>query len=96
MLLFIARAVILEFLTRGSHGNIFLFQIRDSLKTGGQIQLIYNPQGQGVPVDPQALGSHFVVCYDSQCHGGGIPTTFTRGQMQLLTGRGYNILACTE
>jgi hypothetical protein len=54
LLLVLASAVILRFVSRGTHDHILLSQIRDP-QTGGPGPSIYILQEQGGPVIPQTL-----------------------------------------
>jgi hypothetical protein len=82
LLLVLASALILRSDSRGTRNHILLSQIRDSPNLEGQAPRIYIPQEQGHPVIPQALGSLFVVSYDSEGYGGGIrPSLHTRGYL---------------
>jgi hypothetical protein len=65
LLLDLARAITLESKSDISHNHILLSHLR-LLQSRGPGYRIYIPQEQGGPVIPQALGSLFVVSYDSQ------------------------------
>jgi hypothetical protein len=71
LLLVLASAVILRSESHGNHDHVSLSRLP---QLGGPGPRLYIPQEQGDPVTPQALGSLFVVTYDTQGYGGGIRT----------------------
>jgi hypothetical protein len=84
LLLALARAVILESESRGTHDHIVLSQIRDSPNLEGQVLVFLSPRNRVARLYPQALGSLFVASYDSQSYCGGIRTRFHTGSLNLL------------
>jgi hypothetical protein len=56
----------------GAHDHILLSQIRDSPHLEGQVLVLISPRNRVAQLYPQALGSLFVVSYDSKGYGGGI------------------------
>jgi hypothetical protein len=52
--------------SRGTRGHILLSQIRDSSNLEGQVPVFISPRNRVAQLYPQALGSLFVVPYDSQ------------------------------
>jgi hypothetical protein len=67
-----ASTVILTSESYGTHDQILLSQIRDSRNLEGQVPVFISPRNSVAQLYPQALGSNFVVSYDSQGYGGGI------------------------
>jgi hypothetical protein len=62
----------------GTHDHILLCQIRGSPNLEGQVPVFISPRNRVAQLYPQALGSFFVVSYDSQGYGGGIqPRLYT-------------------
>jgi hypothetical protein len=57
--------------SRGTHDHILLSQIRDSSNLEGQILVFISPMNRVAQLYPQAPGSLFVACCDSQGFGGG-------------------------
>jgi hypothetical protein len=74
MLMVLARAVILRSEALGANDKIVLSQIRDSPNLEGQVPLFISPRNSVDRLYPQALGSLFIVSYDSQGYGGDIRT----------------------
>jgi hypothetical protein len=82
LLLVLASAVILRSETHGIHDRILLSQIPQFPNLEDQVPVFICPRNRVAQLKPQALGSLFVSCYDSQgCSGGirsrlhtGIPT----------------------
>jgi hypothetical protein len=64
--LIFANAAILRSESRGIHDHILLSQLRDSTKLEGQVPVFTSPRNRVAWLYPQALGSLFVVSYDSQ------------------------------
>jgi hypothetical protein len=77
LLLVLARTVILGSESRGTHGHILLFQIRDSHNLEGQVPVFRTPRYRVA----QALDSLFVSSYNSQGYGGGIRTCLHMGKL---------------
>jgi hypothetical protein len=69
LLLVLASAVILESEPRETLGHILLSQIRDSSSLEDQVPLFISSSHRVAHLYPQALGSFFVVSYDSQGYG---------------------------
>jgi hypothetical protein len=74
LLLALTSAVILGFDSCGTHDHILLSQIRDSPNLEGQAPVFISPRNRVTRLYSQALGSLFIVSYDSQGYGGGIRT----------------------
>jgi hypothetical protein len=74
LLLFFTSAAILRSESRGTHDHIPLSQIRDSFNLEGQDPVFLSPRNRVAQLHPKALGSLFVVPYDSQGYGGAIRT----------------------
>jgi hypothetical protein len=72
LLLALASAVIFGSESRGTRDHILLFQIRHSPNLEGQVSIFIYPRNRVAQLYSQALGSLFVVSYDSQGYGGGI------------------------
>jgi hypothetical protein len=72
LLLVLASGVILRSESRGTHYNISLSQIRDSLNLEGQVPVFISSRKRVARLYPQEVGSIFVAFYDSQGYGGGI------------------------
>jgi hypothetical protein len=66
----LASAVILRSESRGTHDHILLSQIRDSPNLEGQVPVFISPRNRVAQLYSQALGSLFIVSYDSQGYGG--------------------------
>jgi hypothetical protein len=66
LLLTLASAVILGFVSRGTHKNILLIQTRDSTNLEDQVVVFISPRNRVAQLHPQALGSLFLASYDSQ------------------------------
>jgi hypothetical protein len=79
LLLVLASAVILGSESHGTRDHILLPQIRDSPNLEGQVHIFISPKNRVARLYPQALGSLFVVSYDSQGYGGGIRTRVHTG-----------------
>jgi hypothetical protein len=74
LLLAPSSAVILRSDSRGIRDHILLSQIRDSPNLEGEVPVFIFPRNRVAHLYSQALGSLFVVSYDSQGYGGGILT----------------------
>jgi hypothetical protein len=72
LLLAFANAVIFGSESRGVRDHILLYQIRDFPNLESQVPIFISPRNRMAELYPQALGSLFVVSYDSQDYGGGI------------------------
>jgi hypothetical protein len=72
LLLILASAVILRSESHGAYDRIILSQIRGCQNLKGQVPVFISPRNRVTRLYPQALGSIFVVSYDSQGYGGGI------------------------
>jgi hypothetical protein len=97
LLLGFASAVILSYVSRRTHDNILLSQIRDSPNLEGQIPVFISPRNRVIQLYPQALCSHFVASYDSQGCGGSIrPRLHTGLRSEVLTPVGYNSVWSVE
>jgi hypothetical protein len=72
LLLVPTSAVILRSETHGTHDHILLPQIQDSPSQECKVLIFISPRDWVAQLYPQALGSLFVVSYDSQCYSGGI------------------------
>jgi hypothetical protein len=72
LLLILASAVILKSLSRGTHDDILLAQIRDSPNLKDHVPVFISPRNRVAQLYPQALGSLLFASYDSHCCGGGI------------------------
>jgi hypothetical protein len=83
LLLVLASAVILGSESRGTHDHILKYQIRDFPNLKGHIPLFIFPRNRVAQLCPQALGSLFIVSYDSQGYGGGIWTRLRTGLLVL-------------
>jgi hypothetical protein len=79
VMLALASTVIFGSESSGTHDHIFLSQIRDSPILGGHVPLFTSPRNRVAQLYSQALGSLFVVSYDSRGYGGGIRTRLHRG-----------------
>jgi hypothetical protein len=66
LLLVLASAFILRSECRKTHDHILLSQIRDSPNLEGQVPVFITPRNRVTRLYTQALGSIFVVSYDSQ------------------------------
>jgi hypothetical protein len=73
-LLVLASAVILGSDSYWTCDHILLSQIRDSPNLEGQVPVYISSRNRVAQLYPQALGSLFVVSYDSQGYGGGTRT----------------------
>jgi hypothetical protein len=71
-LLALASAVILGFESRGSHDINLLSRINNSPNLESQVPVFISHRNRVARLYSQALGSLFVVSYDSQSYGGGI------------------------
>jgi hypothetical protein len=85
LLLALASAVILRSESCGTHDHISLSQIRDFPNLEGQVPVFISPRNRVAQLYPQALGSLFVISYDSQGYGGGVRTGLHRGFTILVT-----------
>jgi hypothetical protein len=91
LLLVLASTVILGSESR-ANDDILLSQFRDSPNLEGQVPVFIFLSDRVAQLYPQDLGSIFVVSYDSQGYGGGIPTrlhtgmAMTRSQSYFTTG----------
>jgi hypothetical protein len=72
LLLVLVSAFIIRSESSGNHDHILLSQNRDSSNLEGQVLVFISPRKRVARLYPQALGSLFVACYDSQGYGGGI------------------------
>jgi hypothetical protein len=81
LLLVLASAVILSSEGRGTHDHILLSPIRDFPNLEGQVPVFIYIINRMVQLHPQALGSLFVVCYDSEIYRG-----FTRTRLNSWPG----------
>jgi hypothetical protein len=79
LLLALASAGILGSESRGTHDQILHSQIRDSPKLEGEFSVFVSHRNRVAQLYPQALGSIFIVSYDSQGYGGGIRTRLHTG-----------------
>jgi hypothetical protein len=79
LLLVLASTVILWSESRGTHDHILLFQTRDSPSLEGQVPIFISPRTRDAWLYPQALGSLFVISYDSQGYSGDIRPRFHMG-----------------
>jgi hypothetical protein len=70
LMLVLASGVILWSESRSTHDNILLTQIRDTPSLEGQIPVFIFLRNKVAHLYPQALGSIFVVSYDTQGCGG--------------------------
>jgi hypothetical protein len=71
LLLDLASAVILRSEFHETHDHILLSQIRDSPNLEG-VTLFVSPRNRVARFYPQAMGSLFIVSYNSQGYGGGV------------------------
>jgi hypothetical protein len=85
LLLVLATAVIPRFGSRETHDHILLSQIRDVHNLEGQVPVFICHRNRVAQLYPQALGSLFVVSYNSQGYGGGIRTRLHTAPMYLCT-----------
>jgi hypothetical protein len=76
LLLDLARAVTLRLKSCRTHGLILLSHLR---LPEGQVSVFIYPRNRVAQLYPRALGSFFVIFYDSQGCGGGILTASTQG-----------------
>jgi hypothetical protein len=79
LLLALVSAFILGSEARKTHDHILPSEIRDSLSLECQVAVFISPRNRVAQLYPQALGSLFVVFYDSQGYGGGIRTLHHTG-----------------
>jgi hypothetical protein len=75
----LTRAVIVACVSSGSHDQILLSQIKDSLIMKGQVPVFISPGNRVVQLHPQELGSISVTSYVSRGYGAGIRTRLPRG-----------------
>jgi hypothetical protein len=66
LFLALTSAAILGSESHGTHDHILLSQIRESSNLESQVPLFISPRNRVAQLYPQALGSLFVVSYDSQ------------------------------
>jgi hypothetical protein len=79
LILALASVVILGSESSGTDDHILLPQIPNSLKLEDQVPVFTSPKNRVAQLYPQALGSLFVISYDSQGYGGGIRTPLHKG-----------------
>jgi hypothetical protein len=79
LMLVLPSAVILGSKSHGTHDHISLPQIRDSPYLEGQVAIFISARNRVAQLHPQALGSLFVISYDSQGYGGGTQTHLHAG-----------------
>jgi hypothetical protein len=79
MLLVLASVVTFRSESRGTHDHILLSQSPNSPNLEGQVPVFISPRNREARLYPQALGSLFVVFYDSQCYAGGTQTRLHTG-----------------
>jgi hypothetical protein len=60
--------------SRSEPETILYCLIRDSPNLGGQVPVFISPRKKVTQLYSRVLGSLYVLSYDSQCYGGGIPT----------------------
>jgi hypothetical protein len=72
-------AVILRSESRGTHDHILLSQIRDSPNLEGQVPVFITSRNRVARIYAQALGSLFIVSYDSENNGGSALVIFPIG-----------------
>jgi hypothetical protein len=72
LLLGLASAVIFTSESRETHDHILLSRIRDSPNLVGHFPVFISPRDRVAQLYPEAMGSIFVVSYDSQGYDKGI------------------------
>jgi hypothetical protein len=83
LLLVLVSTIVLRSESRGTRDHILLSQIRDSTNLEGQVPVFIHPSNRVTQLYSQALGSLFVISYDSQDYGGGIRPRLNTGFSQL-------------